>query len=78
MPIVSLRFSFTRDRERLTRRGTSPEFAAIGPSGETGCKRPSSNSGEEVALRVSGKVSGSNIENAPCVYVAGGNQPIGD
>lgn len=63
MPIVSLGFAFACDRERLARRGACPDFAIIGPPGEAGGKRPSTNAGEEMALPESDKVIRSNIDN---------------
>jgi hypothetical protein len=56
VPIVSLGFSFSCDRERLARRASCPYLTLVGPSGESGGERPSTDSGKEVALGVSGKI----------------------
>jgi hypothetical protein len=63
VPIVSLGFALTGDRERLARRGACPDFAIIGPSGDAGGESPSSDAGKEVTLSVSDEVIRSNIDN---------------
>jgi hypothetical protein len=78
VPIVILGFSFTRNRERLARRGAGPELSIVGPPSKSGCEGPAADAGEEMALPVSGEVGGLNIGNAPGIDVAGGNQARGD
>jgi hypothetical protein len=79
MPLVSKPISFTCRAERSAGARASPNRAAIGPSGTSQCKGPDTDSGEEMALRESGKVAWSDIFDTPLVYfarrnVAGGNQ----
>jgi hypothetical protein len=49
--------------EAGTGAASGPERFVIGPSGEPGSKAPEASAGEEVALRVSAQVVGSNIGN---------------
>lgn len=73
IPLVVKTTLLARDAERLARERPTPDFAVVGPSGETGSKRPPSDAGEEVALPVSHKVVCSDINNAPGIHVAGWN-----
>lgn len=56
VPIISLGFALAGDRERLTRRGAGPEFAIIGPAGDSCGERPACDSRKEVTLTESGKI----------------------
>ncbi len=67
---VFLPFLLTGDGEGLAGAGAGPEGAIIRPASKSSCIGPSTNACEEVALRVSGKVVGSDINNAPFVHVA--------
>ncbi|HJS06908.1 MAG TPA: hypothetical protein VJ809_04585 [Pirellulales bacterium] len=70
VPIVILGFSLAGDTERLARRRAGPQLSIIRPSSKSRGEAPAADAGEEVALSVSGKVFGLNINNAPCVNVA--------
>lgn len=63
VPIVSLRFSFARDAERLAGRGARPQLPVVWPPCDAGCEGPSAEAGEEMALCESGEVAGLNIDN---------------
>lgn len=78
VPFVVCTGSFARDRERLAGAASSPQFAVVGPAGESGSERPSADAGEEMALAVSHKVIWFNIDNAPGVHVTGRDQALGD
>lgn len=78
VPIVSLGFTFACDGERLARRAAGPKFPVLGPPSKSSCEGPPTDSCEEVALSVAGKVLGFNIGDAPGVYVAGRYQTLGD
>tara|TARA_R110002126_G_scaffold39291_4_gene116707 strand:- start:487 stop:912 length:426 start_codon:yes stop_codon:yes gene_type:complete len=55
--------SLARDRERLARRGASPDWPIVWPSGESERVAPSANPGEEVALGVACQIGRLNIDN---------------
>ena len=63
MPFVVERFAFAGRTEGLAGAGACPDFAVVGPSGETEGVGPDTDSGEEVALSVFGEVICSNIGN---------------
>jgi hypothetical protein len=83
--LVGVSLSLASARKRLTRTGAGPDGAVVCPSCKTEGKAPSSDAGEEVALRVAFEIIRSDIHNAPFVNiarrnVAGGNevtQPLG-
>ena len=63
MPIVIGSALLSRDAERLARRGAGPEFPVVGPSSKSGCEAPSADSGEEMALGVTGKIGRCHIHD---------------
>jgi hypothetical protein len=60
---VGMALSESRARKRLTRAGSGPDGPVVGPTGEAQGVGPSADSGEEMALRVSGKIGRPNIDN---------------
>jgi hypothetical protein len=70
VPIIGGSALLTCNRERLARRGAGPQLAVFGPSGEAGGERPSCDSGEEVALPVSGDIVGLHIGDASFIHVS--------
>lgn len=73
VPIVILAFAIAGDGERLAGRASRPDLSIVRPPSKSSCEGPSADSGEEVALPVSGEVGRLNIGNAPGVDVAGGD-----
>jgi hypothetical protein len=71
-------FTLSGDRKWLAWAATCPDWSVVGPTNQPQCVSPSSNACEKVVLRVSVKVAGSDILDAPFVYVAGGYQVRGD
>lgn len=67
-----------RDGERLAWAGAGPNGSAVLPSGEPESAAPPSESGEEMALRVSGKVAGLYVNDTSLVNVAGRDVSGGD
>jgi hypothetical protein len=63
MPFVVERFPFTGRAEGLAGAGACPDFAVVGPSGETQGMAPDADSGEKVALAESSEIIGLNIDN---------------
>ena len=63
MPFVVERFAFAGRAEGLAGTGAGPGFAVIWPTGESQGVRPDPDTGEEVALGVSGDIIGPNIGN---------------
>jgi hypothetical protein len=63
MPWIVNTGSFARDRERLARAGTGPDWSVIGPSCKPECVAPSADTGEEVGLGKASDVIRSNIDN---------------
>jgi hypothetical protein len=78
MTFVAFAFLGAGDRERLAGAGAGPEFALVRPSSQLSCKGPSANSCEEMALRESAQVFGSNINDAPGVDFAWRDMAGGD
>src|SRR6185312_10630137 len=71
MPLVCKPSAFTCRAERLARAAASPHGSIIRPSGNGQGDGPPANSGKEMTLHVSGEFVGSDILDAPFVYVAG-------
>jgi hypothetical protein len=67
---VGMAFALSRARKRLTRTGARPDGALVGPSCQPQRVGPSADSGEEMALGVSGKVTCLDIDDASFVNVA--------
>ena len=63
VPFVVGAGSLASDRERLAGAASGPQFAVVGPTGESGSERPSSNSAEPVALHEVFNVFWLNISN---------------
>ncbi len=63
VPFIVERFAFAGRTEGLAGTASGPDFAVVWPSGEPQGIGPDPDSGEEVALVVSGEVAGSNIGN---------------
>jgi hypothetical protein len=59
----------TRDAERLTRRGAGPQLAGVGPPSKSGCERPSTDAGKEMALGVTGKIGRCHIHDGTLIYI---------
>jgi hypothetical protein len=78
VPLVVGTALLSGNRERLARARARPEFAIDWPSGESRGERPSADASEEMALRVSFDVVGSNIRDAPLVHVATSDMSCGD
>lgn len=74
VPIVGPAFLLARCAERLAGARACPNRSISGPSGKVKGEGPAADTGEEVALDVSGKVRGLDIGYAPCVDVAFRNQ----
>lgn len=70
MTLVRKSCSLARGAERLAGTRARPDFAVVGPAGETGGVAPDSDPGEEMALSIPGKVVCSDINDAPFVHVA--------
>jgi hypothetical protein len=60
---VGMAFPLSRDRKRLTGTRSGPDGQLVRPAREVERFRPAPNAREEMALRVSGKVSGGNIDD---------------
>jgi len=60
---VGMAFPLSRPRKRLTGTASGPDRFVVGPPGEAERVGPSTDAGEEVALRVSPEVVGPNIDN---------------
>jgi hypothetical protein len=67
--------AFASAAEWLARAGACDDGLAVGDAREPERPRPAADSGEEVVLGVSSKLSWVNISNAPFVDVAGRNFP---
>lgn len=76
--IVCPTFFFSGFAERLAWRRGCPNRSVAGPSGESEGARPSSNSGEEMALDISGDIGGFDIGDAPFIDVAFWDEPGDD
>jgi hypothetical protein len=63
VPFVRLALLLTCGAEGLAWGASGPQRSFVRPSGETGCKTPPSDPGEEVRLRESSQVVGMNIDN---------------
>jgi len=70
VPLVRKPCSFACRAERLTRAGSSPDRAIIGPTGSTQGVGPDANTGKEVALSKCRKFSWNDIFYAPLVHFA--------
>jgi hypothetical protein len=73
--IISGAFLSACGAEGLAWATARPNRSVVGPSGKTQGVAPAAKTGEEVALHVSGKITGANILDAPCVYIALGDMP---
>jgi hypothetical protein len=71
VPVIGGAALLSCNRKRLARRGTCPELALVGPAGEAGGERPSTDAGEEMALRVTEQISRCNVNNRSLIYVSG-------
>lgn len=78
VPLVSSPRSFACRAERLARAASRPDRAGIGPSGTAQGIAPNPDSGEEMALTESRKVSWYDIFNAPCIHFSRRNMPALD
>ncbi len=78
MPCVVDATALPRDRERLAGRGAGPEFPIVGPSCKPGGVGPSADSGKEVTLPVSGKISRGDILDRSFIDIPGRQQLLGD
>ena len=78
MALVVEAFAFTGGAERLARAGSSPNRSGVVPSGTSECVTPTPDAGEEVALRVSSQVVGSNVDNASLIDIPGCDVTGGD
>jgi len=56
VPLVTKASAFACLAERLARARTSPYLPVVGPTGATKGERPDTDTGEEMALRISGKL----------------------
>jgi hypothetical protein len=79
MAVVDVPSAFSVNGERLTRAASGPDFSVFRPAGKPERKTPSSNPGEEMALRKSGEVIGfdqfdTSFINMSFGYLTGGNQ----
>jgi hypothetical protein len=74
VPPVSVAFSETDDRKRLTGAWTGPDGFVVTPSSETQGVGPSSDSSEEMDLREPFEIGGLNINDAPFVHEAVSDQ----
>ena len=70
MPLIVKPSAFTCRGERLARAAASPHGLIVRPSGKTKGKRPSADSGEEVALIVSVEFIRFDLRNATAIHVA--------
>ena len=61
--------------KRLARATARPNRSILGPSGKAQGVAPAAKTGKEMALNKSGKVTGSNILDAPGIYFTFGNMP---
>jgi hypothetical protein len=61
--------------EGLARATARPNRSILGPSGKAQGVAPTTKTGEKMTLNKSGKVTGSNILDAPCVYFTLGQMP---
>jgi hypothetical protein len=66
--IISGAFLRAGGAERLARATARPNRSVLGPSGKAQGVAPAAKTGEEMALNKSGKVTGSNILDAPRIY----------
>ena len=78
VPSVGVSFPLPGDGKRLTGTGSRPDRPIIGPTCQPKSERPATDSGEEMALVISGGGFGFDISNVPFVYVAGRDQIGGD
>ena len=74
--MVTAAFLRSGGREGLTGTTTRPNRSVIGPSGKPEGKAPSANSGEEVTLGVSRKVSGVEGLDVAFINVSLGDQAV--
>jgi hypothetical protein len=78
MPLVVVRFALSCDAEWLAGARACPNRSVIGPAGESECVRPDADAGEEVALRESAQVIGSNVEDRSIIDFTWRNQSAVD
>jgi hypothetical protein len=78
VPLVSLSLLLPGCAERLAGTTSGPNRPIIGPSCESKRKRPSPDPGEEVALRVPGKVARPDFLDPAVVNVACRKETFGD
>jgi len=78
VPLVGVALSFSSARKRLTGTGAGPDSAGVSESCPAQGKRPSANSGEEMALAVSFEFIGFDLRYASAINIAGGYLAFGD
>jgi hypothetical protein len=78
VPLVIKPAAFARRAERLAGAASGPDRLTVGPSGLPECERPDADSGEEVALNKSSKVTRLDILDAPLIHDARRDQAVGD
>jgi hypothetical protein len=71
--IISGAFLSAGGAEGLAWATARPNRSVLGPSGKAQGVAPAAKTGEEMALNKSGKVTGSNILDTPCVNFASGD-----
>lgn len=69
MPLVSSPSSAACRGERLAGTARCPDGTGVGPSGEAEGLGPAADAGEEVVLRISSEIVGSDIADVPLVDV---------
>jgi hypothetical protein len=73
--IISGAFLRASGAEGLAGATARPNRSVLGPSGKAQGVAPATKAGKEMALNKSGKVTGSNILDAPCVNFTLGQMP---
>jgi hypothetical protein len=78
MSLIGMALPLSSARKRLTGTGARPHWAFIRPASDPRGEAPPTDAREEVALRISGEVSGLDIQDAPFVHIARGDVPLRD
>jgi hypothetical protein len=73
--IISGAFLRASGTEGLAGATARPNRSVVGPPGKAQGVAPAAKAGEEMALHVSGKITGANILDTPCVNFTLGNMP---
>jgi hypothetical protein len=73
VPLIFAATLATGDAERLTGARACPNRSLVGPSGESECKAPSADAGEEVALGKASQIGWVNVDDASTVNFSGCN-----